>query len=189
MAATIPTTEPTKFRAGDTIKWTKTLADYSAADSWILSYSIRGSIDVDDSDVTVSTHSNGTDFSVVIASTFTSTMTAGTYWWLARVTLSGEVFTVDQGTFTVTTDIQAADGGSFDGRSAVKVRLDSVQSAIDTLITNKMASYNLDGRTTTYLDLPSLMTERDRLKQEYASEIRAEKLGNGLKPGLVRIRF
>ena len=189
MAAEIPTTEPTKFRAGDTIKWTKTLADYSAADSWVLSYSVRGSTDFDDSDVTVSAHSNGTDFSVVISKTFTATLTAGTYWWLARVTLSGEVFTVDQGTFEITTDIAAADGGSFDGRSAVKVRLDAVQSAIDTLITNKLASYNLDGRTTTYYDLPSLMTERNRLKQEYASEVKAEKISNGLKPGLIRVRF
>ncbi len=42
MAATIPTKEPLTIRAGDTIKWTKSLDDYKASDGWTLSYSFRG---------------------------------------------------------------------------------------------------------------------------------------------------
>ena len=42
MAATIPTKEPLTIRAGDTIKWTKSLDDYIASDGWTLSYSFRG---------------------------------------------------------------------------------------------------------------------------------------------------
>ena len=40
MSAPIPYTEPARIVAGDTAKWIKTLADYSAADGWVLSYTL-----------------------------------------------------------------------------------------------------------------------------------------------------
>ena len=42
MAATIPTKEPLTIRAGDTIKWTKSLDDYKASEGWTLKYAFRG---------------------------------------------------------------------------------------------------------------------------------------------------
>ena len=41
MAAEIPTTEPTSIIAGDTLAWTKSLADYEAS-LWTLTYYLRG---------------------------------------------------------------------------------------------------------------------------------------------------
>ena len=34
----IPEIEPVSFIAGDTVKWTKSLEDYLASDSWVLVY-------------------------------------------------------------------------------------------------------------------------------------------------------
>jgi hypothetical protein len=45
MAADIPTKEPLTIRAGDTIKWTKSIDDYKASDGWSLSCSFRGTGD------------------------------------------------------------------------------------------------------------------------------------------------
>jgi len=38
MAATIPTKEPLTIRAGDTIKWKRSIDDYKASDGWTLKY-------------------------------------------------------------------------------------------------------------------------------------------------------
>jgi hypothetical protein len=38
----IPTVEPANFAAGETVKWTKVVADYPPSDGWSLIYSIRG---------------------------------------------------------------------------------------------------------------------------------------------------
>ena len=49
MADTVPTKEPLTIRAGDMIKWTKSLDDYKASDDWTLKYSFRstgGTIDI-----------------------------------------------------------------------------------------------------------------------------------------------
>ena len=42
MAAETPTKEPETVRAGDTIKWKKSVSDYAASDGWTLKYSLRG---------------------------------------------------------------------------------------------------------------------------------------------------
>ena len=38
--ADIPSTEPAVFTAGDTLKFTRSLADYPASEGWVLSYTL-----------------------------------------------------------------------------------------------------------------------------------------------------
>ena len=60
--ADIPTTEPSVVTAGDTVKWTRALAEYSAADGWTLKYklaNLEGSFDVNAS-------ASGADHAVIV---------------------------------------------------------------------------------------------------------------------------
>ena len=43
MATDIASKEPTQIRAGDTIKWKRSVDDYKASDGWTLKYAFRGS--------------------------------------------------------------------------------------------------------------------------------------------------
>ena len=42
MAAQIPDIEPEKFTQGETVKWTKSLSDFSASDGYVLTYEFAG---------------------------------------------------------------------------------------------------------------------------------------------------
>ena len=42
MPPDIPTKEPEQFRAGDTVKWKRSLDTYKASEGWTLKYSFRG---------------------------------------------------------------------------------------------------------------------------------------------------
>lgn len=97
MAPSIPTCEPDILYAGDTYKFTKQINDYPSSDGWTLTYSFRGPTNLPDITATVS----GSGYAITIASAATALLAPGTYGWAARVTKSGETYTVGWGTLTV----------------------------------------------------------------------------------------
>jgi hypothetical protein len=118
MAASIPTIEPSVIVAGDTAKWTKSLADYLASDGWALSYTLVNAANR----YTFSATASGDDFAVTVAAATTTAYAAGLYDWRAQVAKAAEVFTVGSGQFTVQPSFAAAT----DGRSSAKKSLDQV---------------------------------------------------------------
>ena len=80
MAYDIPTDIPTLFTAGDTLKFTKELADYLPADGWTLTYSLVKS----SAQIQFSASDNGDGTHLVnVATTTTDDWTAGDYRWQA----------------------------------------------------------------------------------------------------------
>lgn len=98
MTPPIPTSEPGSIFAGDTVKFSKTISDYPATDGWTLTYSFRGPTALADQTATTS----GSGYLVTIPAATTTALSAGTYYWNARVSLAGEVHTVARGVLTVT---------------------------------------------------------------------------------------
>lgn len=90
MAATVATKEPLEFRAGDTVVFTKSLPDYSAADGWTLTYYLVGA----SRKLTIVATADGADFSITIPKTDTATLDAGAYSLVGVVTSATETFTI-----------------------------------------------------------------------------------------------
>lgn len=125
MAAAIATKEPTEFRAGDSVLWSKSLADYSAAE-WSLVYYLVGP----GPKLTIAATADGSDFAVEITATQTATLQQGEYYLEGKVTDGSQVFTVfPLAAVTVhpnLADNQVAQQG-FDGRTYWRKVLDTLK--------------------------------------------------------------
>jgi hypothetical protein len=187
MAASIPTKEPTKIQQGDTVKWTKSLADYSAADGWILTYEIKGNQSV--STITATT-TNTTDFLVNISAATTADWdiregNEATYWWSAFVTATvdsvEERYNVGNGTFVLTVDMQQVTG-LYDGRSQVKKTLDAINLMIEGKASSGIQTMQVEGEMLILYSSDQLLKLKDRYQQKYEKELSDAGLEKGEKP-------
>jgi hypothetical protein len=78
VAPTPPTREPRQFIAGDTILWTKQLADYPPADGWLLHYKLVGPSTLA-ADITAVDDGGTFDVTIPAAATGFGGFIAGTY--------------------------------------------------------------------------------------------------------------
>lgn len=177
MAKTIPTIEPTTFAAGDTVKWTKALADFLATDGWTLKYFIRGAKALD-----LTAETSGTDFLSTISATDSAALDPGEYAWTARVSNGDEVYTVGSGSFTITPDLSIQTEG-YDSRSQTKRTLDKLRDALEGLSSKKVASKTINGNTYTLKNLNELITAITKLQAEYEQELATARIKKGLGSG------
>jgi hypothetical protein len=188
MAADIPSREPESFVAGDTLRWTRSITDYTPADGWAISYSLRQSggtvINITGSTL------NGDHYVNVAAAT---TAGYGTGLWQAEgyVTKSAtsERVTVFNGTIHILPNL-ATQTSSYDGRTHAKKVLDAIESvqlaeASKTLV--QWSGLELSISRMSLLDRAKL---RDRYLVEYRQEQQAERVARGLGTGRnVLVRF
>lgn len=172
MAASIPTTEPAVIVAGDTAKWTKSLADYPASDSWTLSYTLVNATNR----YIFSATASGSDFAVTVAAGTTTTFVAGLYDWRAQVAKAGEVFTVGSGQFTV----QNSFASVTDGRSSARKSLDQVVAYMANSANLEAAEYEIAGRRLKRLSIPELIQLKSHLSAEVQRETAATRAAAGL---------
>lgn len=182
---TIPTTEPTRVRAGDTVKWTRALSDYLPA-TWTLSYALRGlpgEIDITASD-------NGDDTHLVsVVPSITAAWKPGGYNWSAKVTDGSDVYTVDMGTIEVLEDLSAI-AGSHDGRTHAKKTLDALEAVIYYRASRSDLSYSIAGKSLQNMSHQELRKEWEFWGQQVALEERAERIANGKgHGGKIKLRF
>lgn len=181
MAYDIPTDIPTLFTAGDTLKFTKELADYLPADGWTLTYSLVNS----SAQIQFSASDNGDGTHLVnVATTTTDDWTAGDYRWQATVTDGSDRHTVDRGTITIRTNYSAATAG-FDGRGTWQTILDNLESAYSTLAAGDVTSVTVSfgDKQVVYRDLADLIAAINHARVQAAQEKRADKLADGLNTG------
>lgn len=169
---TTPTTEPATLVAGDTAKWQRTLADYSAADGWVLTYTLANSAQR----YTFSATASGADHLVTVAAATTTNWAAGTYAWRAQVAKSGEVFTVGTGTL----QIDAAWSAATDTRTHAATVVDMIEAYLENRSNIAAAQYQIAGRDLRRYPLPELLALRDRYRAELAREQAAANVANGL---------
>ena len=186
--AEIPTIEPTQFRAGDTVKWIKSLADYPASAGWTLKYRLINS--AAKYDITAS--ASGDDHSVTVAASASALYTAGSYQWQAYVEKGSERYTVGTGTIDVLVNL-AGLSAAYDTRSHVKKTLDAIEAAIEA-IDKGVLSYTISvggsSRTFTKRNFDELIKLRSLYKSEYTQELAAERVAKGLDSGRrVGVRF
>jgi len=186
--ATIPATEPTEIRAGDTILWTRDdlTADYPAP-TWTLKYYL---VSPTKQEVITAT-AYGTAFSVNVPKATSAAYVAGTYTMTAIVSTATYAYTIKTSTITILPNLSVATAG-LDTRTHAKTMLDAIESTLQGKATDKQ----LDLLSKTIGDKniqrnPELLIKwRDVYKQEYQKELAAERISQGLdSPRRIGVRF
>ncbi len=187
--ADIPSTEPAVFTAGDTLKFTRSLADYPAGEGWVLSYTLVNSA----SKISFSAATYGDDYLVTVSAATTTSWAAGAYTWVSRVTNLTETFTVSNGTLTILPNLAAVGITTYDGRSDARIILDSLLAAYkahSVAGSAHVGEYEIAGRRMKYRNAAEILQQISHWQTIVAAEERAERINKGLKPGnrlLVRL--
>lgn len=182
---TIPDIEPTSVVSGDTIKFTKSLADYPAT-LWDLIYEFRGK-----SQHTVICGKSGDAHTFSVPKTDSANWNPGEYWWQAHaIRISdGERYTVVKGRLVIEPNLADADVVA-DYRSHVKKVLDAIEATIEGNATKDQLAYTIAGRTLQRVPPNDLKAFRDSYKLEYEQELAKEKDARGETSGRrVLVRF
>lgn len=176
MTAPIPSTEPTELRAGDTWKWTRTLADYPAS-AWTLKYRFKNA----SGGFEIVASASGNDYSISVAATTTTGYAAGAYTWTAWVEGgSSEKYTVDAGVCTLKADYRANSAGSaLDDRTHARIVLDAIEAVLQNRASLDQQEYEIAGRRLVRMKIGELL----KLRQTYLAEVRAQALAEQIQNG------
>jgi hypothetical protein len=119
MAPVVPSCEPVDAIAGDTWTWTHQNPDYPVADSWVLSYSIRGPSALTWDATWVA--NDGTKWTVTIPAASTAPLIAGVYIVERHYTLSAQRYTDRLPKLEVAVNAAAVTNGSLQSEAEIYV--------------------------------------------------------------------
>ena len=168
MSVTIPSIEPTSFRAGDLLQWTKSLSDFPAGAGWTLAYTLINHT----AKITINASASGNDFSVSVAAATTANYAEGTYSWMARVTKATEIYTVGTGTIEILPNLAAAT--LYDNRSNAKTMLDAIEAAYYDRASSTQLEMEINGRRIRSMSVDELIKWRSYYAAIVAREADAE---------------
>ena len=167
MTAPILTTEPAAIIAGDTLAWTKSVADYSAADGWALSYVLLSS---GKTPITISTTADGADHAVSVAATITAAYAPATYRWTSFVTKAGERKTIESGTVAILPN-PATQTNAYDPRTHAEKCLVAIEAVLEGRMADPIVEYQIGNRMAKKIPHGELM----KLRAVYKAEVRRER--------------
>jgi len=178
--ANIPTIEPQKFRAGDTVKWQKAFDEYPSSE-WTLQYAIYNSNNYYTVNATAQSDKS---FLIEISSSQSATYAKGEYRWIARVSKGSEVYTVGTGTLTILPNILSAT----DDRSHIKKVLDALEAALEGRASRTDLEYMIGDKRIRNMQHVEIYSAWRRYKMLYEQELQAEQLGKATGRN-VKVRF
>jgi hypothetical protein len=173
----VPIAIPERFHSGDTVTWTKKLSDYLPTDGWVLIYEIAGA----NTAKTITGTDNGDGTHLMMLSAALNDISAGAYAWQAYATKGTERYTIGSGTVNVLANL--AYGGATDVRSHAKITLDAIEATIENRATIDQRRMQIAGRLIERMPIEELIRLRSTYKNEYARELRAQRIANGLGSG------
>lgn len=187
MAIDIPTTEPVRIRAGDTVTWRKTLGDYPATAGWVLYYRLINAAGKFD----ITATADGAAHLVSVPPGTSDDYTAGTYSLISWVSDGTDRASLPSRQIVVLPNLAAALGG-YDARSQAKKMLDAIDAALLSLSSGeRLAVVQAEAaeRNIRY-DFAGLQ----KLRNLYAAAVRgeedAERAAAGLAPrNRINVRF
>lgn len=184
MSATIPSTEPSSFRAGDLLAWTKSLSDFPANQGWALSYTFINAT----AKLTINATASGVDFAISVPAATTAAYTAGDYAWMARATKGTEISPAGQGTLTILPNLATAT--TFDFRSHAKTMLEAIEAAFEGKASSTQLELEINGRRIRNFSPADMIQWRNFYKMEVAKEAQAESFARtGINPRRIGVRF
>jgi hypothetical protein len=185
---------PSVIRAGDSVTWrvdasTDNLGNSIDSSTWTLTYYLRTSTASQGTSIAGTPYGAGWEFT--LTSAVSTTLEAGNWFWQAVAASGDDVATLSSGQLQVLPSLAfTGDPTAFDGRSQAEQDLESVQTAIRSLITKGSKQYSIGSRSYTAQDLGLLMQRESQLKAIVARERAKDKIAQGLgDPMNVFVRF
>lgn len=178
---------PEEFTLGDTIKFTKSLADFPYSDGWTLTYYfVKKDGTANIFNVVAEQSGTSEDYLVTIASDDTSSLAAGFYSWRARITKATETSTIEEGSVTLNPDYSEA----VDTRSDAAQILAAIDAALAGAASITQKRYKIRDREIERYDPGQLQTLRTYYAAIVKAEQTAELLAQGLpNPNKIRTRL
>jgi len=184
---TTPTTEPTSFRAGDSIAWTLSLPEYPASAGWALKYRLLWPTGTA---VAINSSAAGDDHAVSLAATDTAAWAAGKATLLAWVEKGIERITLKQPLVDVLPNLAAA--SVYDGRSQAVKALADAKAALAAYMAagqTHVAEYDIGGRRMKFRTSAEIIDLINYYERETAGERALQAALQGGSPGRVLTRF
>lgn len=168
---------PAVIRAGDTLKFTDSIAGYSAADGWTLRYVlVNGS-----QKIALASNADGSDHKFNVALAASKEWQAGQYRWQAYVDgVGGEKHTAGTGEVRILPDFSQ---GPTDQRHHVEKVLAAIEATLEGKASNDSESAEINGLSVKRYSPEQLLVWRDKYRAELSSLKRAEKINNGFNGG------
>ena len=164
--------------AGDSLRFARTVQDYSPADGWVLHYRLvpRSAAG---QPITFDAVADGGQFLLTVDAATTAAWAAGAYGWAAWVKRGGESHTVDSGQVQVLPDPRQVAAGA-DTRSPARRALDDARAALAAWNPTRRR-YRIGGREMEFqatADIIKLITWwEQQVKAEEQLAGRAERVG------------
>lgn len=186
---TTPTTEPTTVTAGDTVTWQKTLSDYPASDSWVLTYLLANTV----ATYTLTASASGDAHLVTAAASVTAEWPAADYTWHSYITKGAERYTIAYGALTVQPNYADHPTG-YDARTHCKKVLDALEAMLEDKASKDQLSYSIGtgsiSRTLSRLSPGEVLQWYDKYKADYARLCKQDRIARGLgHKGVIKVRF
>ena len=172
----IPTLEPTVLCAGDTWKWTKSLADYPAT-SWTLKYRFKHPTAAG---FEVVAAASGSDHAITVSASTSTGYAPGKWTWQSWVEGgSSEKYSIGSGSLQIDPDYRSGVATTaFDDRSHARKTLDAIEAWIESRNPG-VSEYEIAGRRMRYIPIPELLKLRQRYQAEVDAQIAAEAIAAG----------
>ena len=186
---------PSEMRAGFTYKWRESsqvdpFGDaLQSTDSWAMKFYIRTN---SSSGLTTTGSTYGTGWEFTLSAADTAPLTAGDYFFQCEVSKGSVKYSVGTGSLLIQQSLAYTGGvSSIQEKSQVEQDLDSVQSAIRTLVSGGVVKeYSIGGRSLKKYELSDLMALESRLKYQFKRAQKSELIANGLgNPSAMYVRF
>lgn len=179
----MPLKMPAAFTAGDSLSFVDSLADYSAADGWALSYVLTNGSNT----YTVASSASGTDHQVAAATTATVAWVPGPYRWQAYVTKGSDRHTVGRGRIEIRPDFLSS---AADPLTHVERTLAALEAMLEGRASQDQQTLTLNGRSLTRMPIEELLRWRDKYRAEAKRLRQAERIAQGLGSGnRILVRF
>jgi hypothetical protein len=177
---------PTTLRAGDTLAGTFDVPEYSAADSWVLTFTLSNSA----RKYTAACTASGAQHVLAVVAATTAAWVAGAYTWVAHVAKAAERYTVASGDIRLLPDLAAAVGG-VDSRSPARQALDAAEAALATYGAQAYLQRIAIGDRARQFHTPGeFLSFISALRAQVRSEENADRLSQGLSSrNKLRVRF
>ena len=186
------------IRAGDTLDFETTVAEYPSTDGWTLKYRLTPT-DAGGTVIEFDAATYGDHYRVQIGPGVTETWGVGIYEWAAWVTPTAdpgaEIYTVDAGECKILPDPRLSVAGT-DSRSPARIALEACDAALaayGAAAFSNVAEYTIAGRSQRFRgfrDQGDFLAFRSQLKAEVWRESAAAQMKAGMpNPRAVRVRL
>lgn len=180
------TNEPTTFRAGDSVAWSRSLPEYLPADGWVLKYRL---LYASGAAVAITSSASGAEHAVSLTSANTASWAAGSATLVAYVEKGTDRVTLESQQVTILPDLTTA--ANFDSRTQNQKALADLEAALAAYCKagqGHVGEYEIAGRRMKFRDSNQIVDLINHYKRAVAKERAALAAINGGAPGRVLYR-